>query len=149
MLNDEQQRVLFMGVMVAMKASTEQTGGAFNLFDVLCPVGYETSLHIHYIEDVAFFILEGTLEVFWGNQKKRAPAYSYFYQPKGTPHGFRVKGNLPARILYMTIPAGFDRFVFTHAMSNDDFGVIAAARHKIEILGPLPCSEKRKDDQND
>jgi mannose-6-phosphate isomerase-like protein (cupin superfamily) len=93
------------------------------------------------MEDVAIFILEGALDVFWGSEKKQAPAGSYFFQPKGTPHGFRVEGNLPARILYMTIPAGFDRLVFECARSTNHFREINEARYKIEILGPLPASE--------
>jgi quercetin dioxygenase-like cupin family protein len=143
MVNGEEQRSLFLGLKVSMKASTEQTGGAFNLFDVLCPVDYETPLHIHYVEDVAIFVLEGALEIFWGNEKKKAPANSYFFQPKGTPHGFRVEGNSTARVLYMTIPAGFDRFVSECTDSAACLGVIAAARYKIEILGPLPGAEKQ------
>jgi mannose-6-phosphate isomerase-like protein (cupin superfamily) len=138
MLNDEMQRFRCVGAMVAIKASTEQTGGAFNLFDALCPVEYETPLHIHYVEDVAMFVLQGTLEVFWGKEKNVAPTGSYFYQPKGTPHGFRVVGNSPARILYLTTPAGFDHLVSDRIRSTNDFGVISAAHYKIEILGPLP-----------
>lgn len=146
MVNGEEQRSLFLGLKVSMKASTEQTGGAFNLFDVLCPVDYETPLHIHYVEDVAIFVLEGALEIFWGNEKKKASANSYFFQPKGTPHGFRVGGTKPARILYITIPAGFDQFVFEYTRSANHFGAINAARYKIEILGPLPESEKTQGD---
>lgn len=149
MLNSTEQRTRYQGVRLAIKASTEQTGGAFNLFDVLCPVDYETPLHIHYIEDVAIFVLEGKLEVFWGNEKKQAPAGTYFYQPRGTPHGFRVGGNLPARFIYMTIPAGFDQFVSEYTHSANHWEINNAARYKIEILGPLPYSKKQKENQND
>jgi glyoxylate utilization-related uncharacterized protein len=96
-------------------------------------------LHIHYTEDVAIYVLEGTLNFFCGNEKKEVAAGTFFYQPRGTPHGFRVAGGAPARILYMTMPAGFDRFVLEHKVplpeSESETG---AARYKIEILGP--CS---------
>ena len=39
---------------------------------------------------------------------------SFFFQPRGTPHGFRVTGTISARVSYMTIPAGFDGFVLEH-----------------------------------
>jgi mannose-6-phosphate isomerase-like protein (cupin superfamily) len=149
MLNDEMPRSPCVGAMVAVKASTEQTGGAFNLFDALCPVGYETPLHIHYVEDVVMYVLQGTLEVFWGNEKYLALVGSYFYQPKGTPHGFRVVGNSQARFLYWTTPAGFDHLVSDCIRSANDFGVISAAQYKIEILGPLPDEELQKKDQTD
>ncbi len=140
MLNDEEgQSLQSLGALVSVKATWEQTGGVFNLFEVSCPSEYATPLHIHYAEDVAVFVLEGALTFFWGSEKKEAVAGSYFFQPRGTPHGFRVEGGIPARILYMTVPAGFDRFVIEYklptSMSEPE---TAAARYKIEILGPLP-----------
>jgi quercetin dioxygenase-like cupin family protein len=124
---------------VVIKASREQTGGAFNLLEATLPSGYATPLHIHYTEDVAVYVLEGTLTVFWGSETREALAGSYFFQPRGIPHGFRVDGTAPARLLYLTLPAGFDCFVSEHerlAPSADSEAV--AARYKIEFLGPLP-----------
>jgi hypothetical protein len=50
-----------------------------------------------------------------------------------------VKGGAPARILYLTFPAGLDRFVLEQEhLASDPELVTAAARYKIEVLGPLP-----------
>jgi quercetin dioxygenase-like cupin family protein len=137
--NDEGKKIQSLGALVVVKATTEQTGGAFNLLEVTCPPGYASSLQIHYAEDVAVYVLEGTLTFFWGSDKNEAVAGSYFYQPRGIPHGFRVEGDTPARILYMTFPAGLDRFVIEQGqLAPDCESVTAAARYKIEILGPLP-----------
>jgi quercetin dioxygenase-like cupin family protein len=140
MLNNEEGQFLqSWGALVSIKATSEQTGGAFNLFEVSCPPGFTTQLHIHYTEDVAVYVLEGTLIFFWGSDKKKAVAGSFFFQPRGTPHGFCVEGGTPARILYMTIPAGFDRFVIEHKLPDPESEPeMTAARYKIEILGPLP-----------
>jgi len=140
MLNDEEGQFLqSLGALISIKATSEQTGGVFNLFEVTCPPDYTTPLHIHYTEDVAVYVLEGGLEFFWGNEKKKAVAGSYFYQPRGIPHGFRVEGTTPARILYMTIPAGFDRFVLEQdLLAPKSDPKTDAARYKIEILGSLP-----------
>jgi len=140
MLNNEEGQFLeSLGALVSIKATSEQTGGVFNLFEVSCPAGYATPLHIHYTEDVAVYVLEGTFAFFWGSEKKEADEGAYFFQPRGTPHGFRVEGIRPARILYMTIPAGFDRFVIERELPTPDSeSERAAARYKIEILGPLP-----------
>jgi len=140
MLNNEEGQFLqSLGARAYVKATSEQTGGVLNLFDVSCPPDYATPLHIHYTEDVAVYVLEGMLTFFWGIEKKEAIAGSYFFQPRGTPHGFRVEGTTPARILYMTIPAGFDRFVIEHKLpAPKSEPETAAARYKIEILGPLP-----------
>ena len=137
--NEEGQFLQALGALVSIKATSEQTGGAFNLFEVSCPPSYATPLLIHYTEDVAIYILQGTLTFFCGSEKKKAASGSFFYQPRGTSHGFRVACGTPARILYMTIPAGFDRFVIEHkvAMPGSE-AETDAARYKIEILGPLP-----------
>ncbi len=136
---DEGQRLDSLGALVVVKATSEQTGGVFNLFEVSCLPGYGTSLHIHYAEHVAVYVLEGSLTIFWGSEKKEALAGSYFFQPRGTPHGFRVEGLRPARILYMTFPAGLDQFVVEQELLAPDSEVVtAAARYRIEILGPLP-----------
>ena len=137
--NEEGQFLQSLGALIFVKATSEQTGGVFNLFVVSCPPDYATPLHIHYAEDVAVYVLEGALTFFWGSEKIEAVAGSYFYQPRGTPHGFRVDGKGPARILYMTSPAGFDRFVIEQEqLAPKSEPETDAARYKIEILGPLP-----------
>ena len=83
--------------------------------------------------------MDGTLTFFLGSKKNVAVAGSFLYQPRGTAHGFRVEGDTPARILYITIPAGFDRFVIERKLPClESESETAAARYKIEILGPLP-----------
>lgn len=137
--NEEGQFLQTLGASVLIKATSEQTGGVFNLFEVSCPPDYATSLHIHYTEDVAVYILEGALTLVCGTEKKEARSGSFIYQPRGTPHGFRVDGTVPARLLYMTAPAGFDRFVIEPRKPNPrSKPEMDAARYKIEILGPLP-----------
>ena len=137
--NEEGLFIQALGASVSIKATSEQTSGVFNLFEVSCPPHFSTPMHIHYTEDVAVYILEGTLTFFWGSDEKEAIAGSFFYQPRGTPHGFRVKFGSPARILYITFPAGFDHFMIEqellYPVANHEEN---AARYKIEILGPLP-----------
>jgi quercetin dioxygenase-like cupin family protein len=127
-----------LGLQISIKAVSEQTGGAFNLFELLVPAGYETPLHIHYAEDVAIHILKGELAIFWGVERMLAGEGAFFYQPRGTPHGFRAMGTKPARITYLTIPAGFDGFVMEHSRpltASED--MISQGKFKIEVLGTL------------
>jgi len=136
---DEGESLHSLGALIRIKATSDQTGGAFNLFDVVCPPDFATPLYIHYAEDVAIYILEGALTIYWGSEKKEGTTGSTFFQPRGMPHGFRVKGNTPARILSMTIPAGLDRFVVEQGILSPKIeSTTIAARYKIEILGPLP-----------
>jgi quercetin dioxygenase-like cupin family protein len=137
--HDEGAQLQSLGPLVAVKATTDLTGGVFNLFEVDCQPGYSTPLHIHYAEDVAVFVLEGALAFFWGSEQKEAFAGSFLFQPRGTPHGFRVVGAAPARILYLTFPAGMDRFLARpELLVSCSEAMMTAAQYKIEILGPLP-----------
>ena len=80
MLNNEEGQFLeSLAVSVYVKATSEQTGGVLNVFEVCCPPGFSTQLHIHYTEDVEVYILEGTLAFFWGSEKKQTVASSFFY----------------------------------------------------------------------
>jgi len=139
LIQADREKVQTLNALVSVLANTEQTDGAFNLFNAICPIGFETPLHIHYTEDVAMYILEGALDIFWGDERKQSMVGSFSFQPRGTPHGFRVTGLTDARILYMTFPAGFDKFVIecSKPMSNFE-SMISEAHFKIEILGPLP-----------
>jgi quercetin dioxygenase-like cupin family protein len=87
MLNGEEgQRLPSLGALVFVKATSEQTGGAFNLFDVACPPDYATPLHIHYAEDVAVYVLEGALTFFWGSEKRwRLLALTFFSRVDARP----------------------------------------------------------------
>ena len=139
MRNDSEPRFKSLGALVSIQASAEQTGGAFNLFDVLLPTGYETPLHIHYAEDVAIHVLAGSLDIFWGEERRQAQAGSFFYQPRGVPHGFRMTGTTPARILYLTFPAGFDGFVMERSTPlTEAESSMLEAHYKLEVLGSLP-----------
>ena len=139
LLHNDRTRIHTLDALVSVLANTEQTDGAFNLFDAVCPIGFETQLHIHYSEDVAIYVLEGALDIFWGDEKKRAEVGSFFFQPRGMPHGFRVTGRTHARILYLTFPAGFDEFVIERSKPINNFeSMVSEAHFKIEILGSLP-----------
>jgi hypothetical protein len=78
--------------------------------------------------------------MFWGEERRQAKSGSFFFQPRGMPHGFRVTGTSPARILYMTFPAGFDGFVLEHSRSiTEAEAMVSEAHYKIEVLGSLPA----------
>lgn len=144
-LNQPRTRILVRNAMVSLLADSNQTGGMFNLLDMTCPSDFETQLLIHYAEDVAIIVLQGELDVFWGEEKHRAEAGSFFFQPRGTPHGFRVTGNTEAHLLYLTFPAGFDGLMLELAQETSDLkSMLIASRYKIEVLGPLPEQLEKK-----
>ncbi len=137
---EEQIRLGMLSIRVLANAA--QSGGAFSLFYVSCPSGFATPLHIHYSEDVGIYVLQGTLAFFWGDESQPAPAGAYFFQPRGTPHGFRVVSE-QARLLYYTTPGGFEEFLSACNVIAPHDRLREAARHQIELLAPLPGEKWR------
>ncbi len=70
--NCEGTKLKLLGASVCIKAAGEQTGGSFNLFEIDCPGGFSTPMHIHYWEDVTVFVLQGELVFFWGDERRQA-----------------------------------------------------------------------------
>jgi mannose-6-phosphate isomerase-like protein (cupin superfamily) len=71
--------------------------------------GRELEAHVHSDEDDAFYILEGELTFFFGDEEAVAPPGTFVLIPPGIEHGFRNDGEKPVRMLNIHAPAGFDR----------------------------------------
>jgi quercetin dioxygenase-like cupin family protein len=132
------------------KATGEHTGGVFSLVEAMCPVGYATPLHIHYLEDEAVYVLDGRLTFFCGDQQVAAVRGSFVYLPRGIAHGFRVDGEGPASLLCLTVPAAADQCPPPVTSRAHPLGPATleletladlAARFKIDVLGPWPDSD--------
>ena len=72
--------------------------------------GRELEAHVHRDEDDAFYILEGEMTFFFGDDDEAvAPPGTFVLVPPGVRHGFRNPGPGPVRMLNVHAPAGFDR----------------------------------------
>ena len=147
--SEEGQAVWFLGTLVIMKATGEQTAGAFGLIDNLMPAEFASPYHMHRNEDESFYLVEGEMTFYVGEERVKAEAGAFVYGPRGVPHGFKVDGTEPARILLQNYPAGFEfpcgsgrtakELSIPPAEPPDMDKLMAiAAKYDIEILGPLP-----------
>ena len=110
--------------------------------------GMASPHHVHRNEDEAFYILEGTVAFLCGDAWHVAGPNTWVFGPRDIPHGFRVIGSTPARMLLQCAPAGFERFVRELSLPVDatpslpDLAVLiaTAARYGIEILGPAQAA---------
>jgi mannose-6-phosphate isomerase-like protein (cupin superfamily) len=100
----------WVGVLATIKATKEQTGGQYTLVEILAPEGYPGVLHVHHQEDEGFWILEGELTVYVGDQTLKAHPGSFLFGPKDVPHAFTVDSG-PARLLFVLSPAGFEDLI--------------------------------------
>ena len=64
--------IWFLGGLMTVKASRTQTGNAFAIVEFTLPPGFAPPPHIHHMEDEAFYILEGAVTGFCGDQRWEA-----------------------------------------------------------------------------
>jgi len=103
----EGEALWWFGVLATIKATAEQTGRQYSLVEILAPDGYEGVLHVHHFEDEGFYILEGEMTFYVGEQTIKAQPGSFLFGPKDVPHAFRVDSG-PARLLFVLSPAGME-----------------------------------------
>ena len=85
-------------------ATGESTGGAFALVDERAPRGMSVPLHLHRQDMESFYVLEGEITLYIGDQPGvRAGAGSFAHVPGGAAHGFRIESET-ARYLILTTP---------------------------------------------
>ena len=75
-----------LGELVTYKTTSEQTGGAYSLFEVMTRPGAGPPPHVHHREDESFYVLEGEFEFSGDEETLRVGAGSLLYVPKGTLH---------------------------------------------------------------
>ena len=92
-------------------ATGEQTAGVYSLLEQLCPLGAGAPPHLHEGADEGFYVLDGEARFLLGDKVERAGRGSFVWIPRGTPHGFRVEGSGPARLLNLHTPAGFEQVI--------------------------------------
>jgi glyoxylate utilization-related uncharacterized protein len=99
-------------------------------------------LHVHHADDEGFYVLEGELTLWVGDEQHVLRAGEGVLAPRGVPHTLRV-GDRDARWLVTSTPAGFEGFVRAvgstepqAALPSPDDLPRVAAEHGIEILGP-------------
>jgi quercetin dioxygenase-like cupin family protein len=97
----------WFGVLATIKATAEQTDGRYALVEILAPDGYGSVLHVHHFEDEGFYILEGEMTFYVGEQTIKARPGSYLFGPKDVPHAFTVDSG-PAKLLFVFSPAGLE-----------------------------------------
>ena len=141
-----------VGALTTVKATGEQTAGAYSLVEDLAPKGAGTPLHRHQEDDEAFYVLDGAMTFYLSNDEPiRASAGSFVHIPGGTIHAFRVDSET-ARYLIITTPRHerFYRAIAEPAQTRSippdapmDMERIGAAceAYGVEGVGPAPEAE--------
>ena len=101
-----------LGELVTCKTTSEQTGGAYSLFEVTTQPGDGVLPHVQHREDESFYVLEGEYEFLDdAGGTTRAGAGSLIYVPRGNLHAHKNVGTTTGRMLLSQTPGGLhERF---------------------------------------
>lgn len=128
---------------MSVKATGEQTNGAFSLLEADEPAGFGPPLHVHRDAAEAFYVLDGEYVIFLDGREYVCPAGSFIYIPAGLAHGFRV-GGVASRKLNIYVPAamvGYFDDLASATMAGDvdpDSLSEIALRYSMDVIGPVP-----------
>jgi quercetin dioxygenase-like cupin family protein len=141
----------FLRNRVRIHISGLDNDGTLALLESTGPAGDHTPLHVHQVDDEGFYVLEGRLTLWVGDDVHVVGPGESVFAPHGVPHTVRVDED--ARWLLTSTPAGFEAFVREvgtpepAALPAPDELARVAARHGIEILGPpgmLPAEQRSR-----
>src|SRR5262245_18241020 len=108
----EGRTVAVVGDVYRFLATGEDTSGKYALFEAFVSPGGGPPPHVHSREEESFYILEGEITFFVGDQRLVANAGMFANMPVGTPHSFKNESGKPARMLISVAPAGLERMFF-------------------------------------
>jgi quercetin dioxygenase-like cupin family protein len=104
-----ERRRFFGGGLLTIKASSEETGGSFLLFEDLMALGKTTPLHLHADEDETLYVLSGEILVHLDGKDHSLGPHGVAVAPRGVPHAFLVTSET-ARVLTLQTPGSAEAF---------------------------------------
>jgi mannose-6-phosphate isomerase-like protein (cupin superfamily) len=126
------------GERTVVKTAESDTRGAYAVRENSVPPGFGgVPLHLHREAEEAFFVLEGELTVFAGDETLAAPAGSFVLIPRGAVHAIANPGAVPVRWLTIISPAWVSGWIEEETTDPDKLAAVYA-KYGLEIVGPPP-----------
>jgi quercetin dioxygenase-like cupin family protein len=143
--------VWYLDCLFTILAASEETGGQFGLIESLSPKGTEPPRHVHSSEDETFYLLEGEITFYIGEETYKATPGMFVFAPRGIPHSYTFETDV-IRMLVLITPGGFEEFFRPAHLSEPaqapelpppsegppDVGALVAALEQrgVEVVGP-------------
>jgi quercetin dioxygenase-like cupin family protein len=106
---DEGEALWFADALVTYKATGTETRGGLTVAEVRAPRGAGSPRHRHHNEDEAWYVMEGELTFWLGDEVRTVGAGTFVFGPREVEHRFRVDSH-EARFLLLLTPSGFEEF---------------------------------------
>ncbi len=120
----------FFDQLLDVLVSGEQTGGTYSILELWGPQGFATPLHVHRDVDEGFYVIEGELTIWAGDDVTVLNAGDFVLAPRGVPHTIKNTAAGDTHMLVTSTPAGFENFVRAYGT--------AAPTHELPVLDGPP-----------
>jgi quercetin dioxygenase-like cupin family protein len=149
--DEGEQRWFYGGGVHTWKATSEETAGAFLLFEDRMDSGKVTPLHTH-PSDETMIVLSGGIVMHLDGSEHRVGLGGMALAPRGVPHAFMAVAD-DTRLLCLHTPGSCEAFYrgastpLDHVADSDrtvDFDRVRRSAQEyggIEILGPPPFAQ--------
>lgn len=127
---DEGDRFNMFGGLTFIKATGEETGGAYGLIEQRANAGMATPLHVHRAEDELWFVIDGQLSVHVGGETYTVGSGDVAFGPRNVPHAFRVDEDESEYLIVRN--AGGESF----------FEAVGDPAHDLTLPDPHPTEEQ-------
>lgn len=147
---DDGEHFHFLNNLFTAKVTSEESNGVMSVMEFVGPKHFGPPLHRHDVEDELFYIVDGEVWFSCGDVEGLYETGATVWLPRGRAHTFQIRSET-ARVLQVTTPAQFERFVAALGRSANtptlpepeeiDGAHVAAvcAEFSIEVLGPPPA----------
>ncbi len=148
---NEGEALWLMGGLYTFKALNAETG-AYTLVELKAPQGFAIPVHYHEGEEEGFYVAQGEVTIYLGNDERTLAAGGFAMAPRGVPHAFRLE-TPDATLVLLVSPGPAHEAMFREmgepatARSIPDAPAMPpdvpelakiAARHGTQIVGPPP-----------
>jgi quercetin dioxygenase-like cupin family protein len=104
---DRESSVSYMDCLFSVLAGSEETDGRFGLMEVVAPRGREPSRHLHHSDDEGFYVLDGRVTFYVGEEIYIANPGTFVFLPHGVPHSYTFETDV-VRMLSIIAPGGLE-----------------------------------------
>ncbi len=139
--------MLLPGVGVQFKIDAEDVGGRVSVVEHPFDVGALVPPHVHHLEDEVSIVVAGRIGFRSEDREVVLSEGGYIVKPRGEVHAMWNAGDVPARMIEIITPAGFDKFfrelAAMNAAGQPEFSQIieVAARYELPFAEPAWIGE--------
>lgn len=131
--HEEGRKFDFVGDTVTIKVGAAETGGAYSTMHWVVAPRADAVMHVHEDYEETFYVLNGTVEFFLGDESRRVETGAFIRVPPGVSHGYVNHSDERARMLVGFTPGGMEELFYkfrTGAGTFDTQGFLEEAKRE-------------------